>query len=192
MRRQNSDESACLPAGRPGPLLESERPRSRRQGHLGEVGGLRTNRMKNYILQNNNGEDFDFYKYQEDKSLLILFFRGVWCNYCKTQLKEINDNLADLEKLNLKIIAISSDTKFNSSLITKFFRLKFPVLADPNFEVINDFKLKTTYKDKQIAKPAVFLFSPEHEELFQFIGDTYDDRMAAEDLMPQLKKILTK
>jgi peroxiredoxin len=156
------------------------------------VGGLRTNRMKNYILQNNNGEDFDFYKYQEDKSLLILFFRGVWCNYCKTQLKEINDNLADLEKLNLKIIAISSDTKFNSSLITKFFRLKFPVLADPNFEVINDFKLKTTYKDKQIAKPAVFLFSPEHEELFQFIGDTYDDRMAAEDLMPQLKKILTK
>jgi len=149
--------------------------------------------MQSFILQNNDGSPLDLYQYQGDKNLLLIFFRGVWCNVCKKQLKELNENFERIEKeLNTKMVAISSDTKLKSSLLKTFLRLNFPVLADETLTVINAFKIETEDNGRRIAKPSVFLISPSHEIIYQYVGQEYDDRLTAKEIIANIKKSLNK
>lgn len=134
-------------------------------------------------LNDNNGDKFNLTEYQGNSFLLLVFFRGAWCNHCKKQLQEIEQHLADFTHLNTKIIALSSDTPFNSSLVKSFLKLSFPVLADNQFTLIDSFGLRTIYKDKEVAKPAVYLFNPAGDVLFNYIGKDYDDRLSAKQLL---------
>lgn len=148
--------------------------------------------MKNYKLINNDNTEFSLYDFQANNYLLLLFFRGAWCNHCKRQLQELQKNIHELEKNKIKLIALSSDSKFNSSLLKTFLHLDFPIISDAAFKLIDDYNLRVTYKEKEVSKPAVFLYNPNHEEVFRFIGETYDDRISAKELLPQFKKIINQ
>ncbi|MBU1131916.1 peroxiredoxin family protein [Patescibacteria group bacterium] len=145
--------------------------------------------MKNFILENNDGTPFDLYQYQGNENLLMIFFRGAWCNHCKKQLRGINNLSAYFEKLGMRIVAVSSDTKFKSSLLKNFLKLKFPVISDSNFEIIDSFDLRTRYKEAEVAKPAVFIFSPNHEILFHYIGENYDDRLSGRAILLEAERL---
>ncbi|MFH0780160.1 MAG: peroxiredoxin family protein [Parcubacteria group bacterium] len=145
--------------------------------------------MKNFTLQNNDNTSFKLYDYQNGRILVLIFFRGAWCNHCKKHLLEIQGKMKKFDKLNVKFIAISSDTKFNSSILKEFLKLSFPVISDADFKMIDYFKLKTKYKNKSVAKPAIFVFSPKHEILYQYVGKKYDDRMVSKEIIKKLIKV---
>ena len=134
-------------------------------------------------LQDNQGNPFKLSDYQGNDFLLLIFFRGIWCNHCKKQLRGIEQHKFEFAQLHTKLMAVSCDTNFNSSLLKSFLKLSFPVISDKDFSVIDHFNLKTTYKDKTVSKPAVFLFSPTQQILFQYIGEEYDDRLSAKQLL---------
>lgn len=144
--------------------------------------------MKNFTLHNNDNSSFKLFDFQGGKILVLIFFRGAWCNHCKKHLLEIQSMMKEFDKLNVKFLAVSSDTKFNSSLLKEFLKLSFPVVSDAKFKLIDYFKLKTKYKNKNVAKPSLFIFSPKHEIIYQYIGKRYDDRMGGKALL----KILTE
>ena len=146
--------------------------------------------LKNFKIKDNNNTNLEFFEYQEGNHLLVLFFRGAWCNHCKKQLQEIQNNLVELNELGVKVLAISSDTKFNSSILKTFLKLEFPVLSDPAFKLINEYGIKTEYKSKEVSKPAIYLYNPKHEEIFKYIGESYDDRISTEDLMNILNELI--
>ncbi len=142
--------------------------------------------MENIVLQKNDGSRFDLFEYQGKNNLLLIFFRGAWCGHCKKQLSGLQKRLSELEKMNCKVVAISGDSKLKSSLLKNFFKLDFQVLADENFSVIDKYNLKTEYKSKPVAKPAVFLYNSEHQEVFSYIGEDYDDRLSADTLIEKI------
>lgn len=141
--------------------------------------------MQNFELHNSNGEDITLYDYQGNSNVLLVFFRGAWCNHCKKQLQDINNHFSEFEKLKIKILAISCDTKFNSSLLKSFLGLKFSVASDTEFKIIDALNLRTEYKGKEVAKPAVFIVSPNHEIAYQYVGRDYDDRLSAQEILKQ-------
>jgi len=145
--------------------------------------------MFNFALQNNDGSNVDVKSYLSSSRLLLVFFRGAWCNHCKKQLKELQSNLSKFDKLNIKIIALSCDNKLNSSLLKDFLKLDFPVLSDSEFKVINSFNLRTEYKGTPVAKPAIILFDQEGSELYRYVGVDYDDRIATTELLNQLAQM---
>lgn len=133
--------------------------------------------------------NFNCYDYQKDHWLLIVFFRGAWCVLCKKQLKELQDHLTDLTKLKVKVIAISNDTRFKSSLLQNFFQLQYPVLSDIQMQIIKREKLETVYKNQITAKPACFILDPQHRIQYSFVGQSYDDRPSIETLIAEIKKL---
>ncbi len=142
--------------------------------------------MENIVLQNNDDSRFDLFKYQDKNNLLLIFFRGAWCGHCKKQLSGLQKRLSELEKMNYKVVAISGDSKLKSSLLKIFLKLDFPVLADENFSVIDKYNLKTEYKNKPVSKPAVFLYNSEHQEVYSYIGEDYNDRLGADTLIEKI------
>jgi peroxiredoxin len=138
-------------------------------------------------LQDNQGVPFKLSNYQINDFLLLIFFRGAWCNHCKKQLQEIERYKAEFDQQHTKLLAISCDTNFHSSLLKSFLKLSFPVISDKDFAIIDKFNLKTIYKDQTISKPAIFLFSPEQKILFQYIGEEYDDRLSAKTILENIR-----
>lgn len=148
--------------------------------------------VENFKLENFDGSQFDFFEFGKNSHVLIIFFRGVWCNHCKKQMQEIQNKLNEFKQLKIKILAIASDSKLNLSLLKTFLKLDFTILADPNLKVINKFNLQTKYKDKQVSKPAIFLITPENKIAYSYISQDYDDRLSAVEILNKLRKILIK
>jgi hypothetical protein len=43
--------------------------------------------------------------------LLLVFYRGLRCPICKTQLRELESKLEEFDKRGVAVVAVSSDTK---------------------------------------------------------------------------------
>ena len=145
--------------------------------------------MLNLALQNNDGSEFDPAEYQGNSYLLLVFFRGAWCNHCKKQLNELEQAIESFSAANCKILAISPDTKFNSSLLKSFLRLSFPVLSDMDLKITDQYDLRAVYKDKIVPKPSAFIYAPSGELKFSYIGADYDDRLSAKQILLELQKV---
>jgi len=143
-------------------------------------------------LQNNDGSKFDVAKYQGKNGLLVVFFRGAWCNYCKKQLKEIQNHLSEFEQLATKVLALSCDSKLNSSLLKEFLKIDYPILSDADFKIIDAFSFRTVYKGKEVSKPAVILFNQDSVEVYRYVGKDFDDRIETEKLLAEIKNHETK
>jgi|GEM_PF-1624763 len=128
---------------------------------------------------------FDINEFAKNKFLVMVFYRGIWCNSCKKQLKEINDNLNLFENKNAKMVAVSADSAFKASLLKTFLKLKFPVLSDQELTLIKQFDLQIMEKGQWIAKPAVLIFDPSGNEIYRYVGQNHEDR-------PRMDEILAK
>jgi peroxiredoxin len=143
-----------------------------------------------FPLTNNDNSKFELQNYQGNNNLLLVFFRGAWCNYCKTQLTELQKRITDFDRLKVKIIALSSDSKLNSSLLKQFLKIDFAILSDKELKMIASFDLLTKFKGKKVAKPAVILFNALGEELYRQVGKNYSDRITADELITKIEAVL--
>lgn len=143
--------------------------------------------MLDIKIMGTDGVERTLKEIQFGKNLLVIFFRGAWCNHCKKQLFELNNFIERLSDIGVSVVAVSSDSRFKSSLLKTFLKLKFPVFSDESFALIDAFGLKTEYQEKQISKPSVFLFSSEGKLLFNYIGTEYDDRLSASEIVKQVE-----
>lgn len=145
--------------------------------------------IKNFQLEKFDGTIFDLYQENRDKSVLLIFFRGAWCNLCKKQLLDFQAHLQDFNELNIKIVAIAPDSKFKLSLMKTFLKIKFEILADEKFKIINSLHLRTRHKGQDTAKPAFFLINFSHQILLSYIGEEYDDRLSAKQIIQQIESL---
>lgn len=58
---------------------------------------------------------------------VILFFRGAWCPYCKSQLAAFARAHATLRSIGVEVVAVSVDGEATSTQLVDQMRLTFPV-----------------------------------------------------------------
>ena len=76
--------------------------------------------------------------------LVVVFFRGGWCNYCNLQLHDWQRHHAALCRLGATLLAISPQTPEKSVATTEDDSLAFPILSDTNLAVANAFGIAFT------------------------------------------------
>lgn len=74
--------------------------------------------------------------------LVIIFYRGGWCPYCKMDLKAIEEVAADLRARGATVVAISPQTAANSRKSQRDLRLSFDILSDEGGEIADAFGLR--------------------------------------------------
>jgi peroxiredoxin len=138
------------------------------------------------IFENFQLADFDLYAFISTQKGLIVFFRGSWCHHCRRQLSELRDNFSTIQKKGYEIVAISNDSTYKSSLLKTFLHLPFPVLADEDSSLITKLNLLTSYHEKSVSKPAIFIIDENKNIIWQHIGTDYDDIPSATEIMTNL------
>jgi len=70
------------------------------------------------------------------KRTLLKFYRGGWCPYCAAELVAFDGMSDSLAKYDISIIALSKDTPEEANVHKTRDGLSFPLLSDPELEVI--------------------------------------------------------
>ena len=62
--------------------------------------------------------------------VVLTFYRGAWCPYCNTQLRDYQERLGEIEARGATLVAVSPQTPDSSLTAKEKGDLSFPVLSD--------------------------------------------------------------
>jgi len=80
-------------------------------------------------------------------SLVVSFYRGVWCPYCNLELQALQAALPEISARGASLVAISPQTAANSRKSQRDNQLGFPILSDVGSEVANAFGIRFALPD---------------------------------------------
>jgi len=94
--------------------------------------------VSNFVLKDENGNDFELYE-NLDKLVLLAFYPKDDTLVCSSQLSDYNKNLNDFFKNGVRVIGISTDSVESHSNFCDKLKLNFPLLADIDKSVSKQF-----------------------------------------------------
>ena len=100
--------------------------------------------------------------------LLLVFYRGHWCPYCRRYLGKLQANAARFAEQGVGLAAISPEPTATARRLADELAITFPLLSDPGGVVIDQFGVRSGFRIAATAPrsspvlphPAVFLIDP--------------------------------
>ncbi|MCB0621028.1 MAG: peroxiredoxin [Saprospiraceae bacterium] len=87
-----------------------------------------------FTLVSSDKEKVSLGDYQ-GKNVVLLFFPMAFTGVCTTELCAMRDDIAQYERLNAEVLAVSVDSPFTLNKFKEDQQLNFPLLSDFNKEV---------------------------------------------------------
>ena len=89
----------------------------------------------------------------EDGPLVVTFYRGIWCPYCRQDLKDLGNAAPDIRSCGASLVAIAHQTVPDSN--GKFQRehgLEFPILDDRQGDVAVAYRIRWSPQELAAAE----------------------------------------
>ncbi len=121
------------------------------------------------------------------KPLVLVVFRGLWCIYCRMQLGDLQDHLAEFHNLGAEVWAVSStDPVDKLATYTQVRGVTFPLLADPGLAVTNRYGALNA-ASRNMAYPATFVIDRGGIVRYARVDVDFTKRPPMSDLLGFLK-----
>ena len=98
-------------------------------------------RAPDFTLPAVDGTDVQLSELLARGPVVLTFYRGAWCPYCNTQLRDYQQNLAEIEAAGATLAAISPQAPDSSVTVQEQNDLAFPVLSDVGGDVSDAYGL---------------------------------------------------
>ena len=136
--------------------------------------------------------------------LMVVFYRGGWCPYCNTQIRELTEAWPEFKKRGITPVLISVDKTDGAALAQRTYEIPFPVLSDSDLaahEALNvilelDEKTYQQYKaygidveqwsgkkHHKIAVAAIYMLDKEGVVQWAHASQSYQIRPSPEQLI---------
>lgn len=147
----------------------------------------------------------------KDKYTLLVFYRGGWCPYCSTHMRELAAAEPELLELGYQIIGLSPDSPENLASVEKDEELSYALYSDSDLKAAEAFGIDFTlgkatllkYKgyginlEKQsggenknrLPVPSVFIITPDNKIAFSYVNPDYTKRVPGDLLLASAKAI---
>jgi peroxiredoxin len=143
-------------------------------------------------------------------NLVIVFYRGAWCPFCNTYLRNLQKRLTDINAAGGTLIAISVENPDTSMQVAKKNEVGFTVLSDPNLETARKFGIvyelsaetNAQYKSygldlakkNSMSKPelplsATYVVDKKGKIRYAFLEPDYRKRAEPDVIISELEKI---
>lgn len=88
----------------------------------------------------------------KESKILLLFYRGNWCPYCKKHLASLQENLEKLSEKGIYVIVVTPERVDKIQETTKNLKAKFSILHDSNNKIMNDYKVAFEVNEQNVPK----------------------------------------
>lgn len=164
----------------------------------------------NFTLPNATGGEVELANALAEGPVVLTFYRGTWCPYCNTELRDLQAVLPDIEAAGASLIAISPQQPDSSLSMQEKHSLTFPVLSDSGnavsrayglvFSVGEDVKeryeaigidLAVVNGDEawELPIPATYVIDTEGVVRFAFVEADYTQRATPQEILAALQSL---
>jgi peroxiredoxin len=144
----------------------------------------------------------------ENKFVIVSFYRGTWCAYCNMELRALQLKNEEFKALGAKLIAISPQSPDASMTTKEKNELEFEVLSDNSNVIAKKYGLVFSLADElrpiyesfninvpssndedsyEIPMPATYVLNKNKEIIFSFIDEDYTKRCEPQDIIDAIK-----
>ncbi len=129
------------------------------------------------------------------KNVVLVFYRGYWCPYCITQLKEMRSLLSDELKKDTEMLVISiDDDKGTQTAVTRIgadgTQPDFSFLSDPDHAVIGRYGVMNPAGSRRgIPHPATYVIDKKGVVRWRDVQTDYKIRPASVAVLTAVKAI---
>lgn len=112
-----------------------------------------------FILKDARGNTHQLTDYA-GKYLVLYFYPKDDTPGCTEEACQFRDDLVQLEKLGAKVVGVSVDSSESHANFAKKYHLPFPLLADTDGKVADNYQALSNFLVLKIAKRYTFLINP--------------------------------
>lgn len=160
-----------------------------------------------FTATDQQGREFSLAKALEKGDVVLLFYRGQWCPYCKKQLSQMTDSLSFITAKGATVVAVSPEIQENVLKTVSNTKASFPVLSDLQMRIMKAYKVNfpvpaetvTRYKGfgidfnqangengANLPVPATYIIGKDGKIRFVFFDPDYRKRVSVKDLASRL------
>ena len=123
--------------------------------------------------------------------LVLVFFRGHWCPYCRRYLAKLQSHLPRLQAGGARLVAVSPEPPATSAALAAELGLRFPLLSDADGQVINRFGTRNGYMGggSVLPHPSVFVIDAGGTIRFRSIDKNYKKRTTVRAIVGALEDL---
>ncbi|MDB2438233.1 AhpC/TSA family protein [Hellea sp.] len=155
--------------------------------------------VPNLIVPTVGGKTFSISEARPKNFQIVVFYRGLHCPKCKTQLQEIEENFDALKAQGLDVIAISMDNKARAEKTQKDWEIKhLPIGYDLSLETARMYGLfisdqrPDSKEPKIFSEPGLFVIKPDGTLYAEYIQNTPFGRPPIMDIAGGLDFVVKK
>lgn len=179
---------------------------------LGEAPGLNIGeKAPNFSLQNQYNQNVTLKDNLQNGPVILSFYRGEWCRHCNRELQQIEAIRDELKSRNVTVLGIAPQLIEYGIKMSEKNDLHFDLLSDPDFKVIDSYKLKFTlseevqdiYQNKfnlklpeltankswELPIPATFIINQNGIIVERYVETDYTKRLTSEELLVLLNQM---
>jgi peroxiredoxin len=142
----------------------------------------------------------------EGGPVVVCFYRGDWCRFCRLQLQALADIAGDVRALGGSLIAIAPQTAV-AQAVTCALTLPFPLLADVDAKVCNAFGLTFLPHDNlrdaytalgrpsgeechlALPVPAIYVIDRSMTIVFSYLDSDFTSRLEPCEILVVLRRL---
>jgi peroxiredoxin len=115
-----------------------------------------------FLLPDENGRLHSSKDLRDEGPLVVSFYRGGWCPFCKAELRALQAITADLNRLKAKVVVLSPDTRDLPRQLKQQLGLDLTMLADVDYGVATTYGIVFRVPDETRAHYADFGYDLGH------------------------------
>ena len=146
-------------------------------------------------------------KILKDKKILVLFYRGNWCPYCKKHLASLQDNLEKFAEKGVYVIVVTPEKVDKIKETSKKYKAAFSIIHDSDNKIMKDYKVafdvnkenvpnyfeftlkkvREYNENKVLPVPATYLIDKDHKISYVHYDPDYKKRSDFSEILEILK-----
>lgn len=144
-----------------------------------------------FSLPTHRGDTFSIPENLGPDPLLLTFFRGHWCPYCRRYLSKISEHYNRIRAAGARVIAISPEGPEISARLARELALPFLLLSDMDGDVIKAYGVRNSFSAARslLPHPAVFIITPLGNIAFRSVDRNYKKRTTIRTILSELEKL---
>ena len=87
----------------------------------------------------------------KEKKMLVVFYRGNWCPYCRKHLASLQENLEELSKKGLFVVVVTPEKVEKINETTKNLAATFSILHDKDNAIMKNYKVAFSVNEKNVT-----------------------------------------
>jgi len=87
----------------------------------------------------------------KEQKILVVFYRGNWCPYCRKHLASLQENLEELSKKGLFVVVVTPEKVEKINETTKNLTATFSILHDRDNTIMKSYKVAFTVNEKNVT-----------------------------------------